>query len=141
LFSTPPDGCKDCEICEFLLLKLHKKFKIICCPSQQRQEVIREHFQVNGFPGIIGCIEGSHPVGNSRRGTVPLTPGSRDPTEIQLDSENRKVCVFRHPEISAEGVRRGKRSRVTNAASGNGQANPSVSRANGICSPISEKLR
>ncbi|CAH1373259.1 unnamed protein product [Tenebrio molitor] len=43
-----------------LLLKVNKKFKIISWPSQARQEEIREHFQVHGFPGIIGCIDGSH---------------------------------------------------------------------------------
>lgn len=45
----------------FKILELNKNFKIIVWPSRERSLSIMEAFQaVNGFEGVIGCIDGTH---------------------------------------------------------------------------------
>ncbi|KAG5880713.1 hypothetical protein JTB14_025556 [Gonioctena quinquepunctata] len=45
----------------FKILKLNQIFNIISWPSRQRAFDIAEAFrEINGFEGVIGCIEGSH---------------------------------------------------------------------------------
>ncbi|XP_030747092.1 uncharacterized protein LOC115875718 [Sitophilus oryzae] len=44
-----------------ILLKMNSVFKIISWPIRDRAHAIMEAFQeINGFEGVIGCIDGSH---------------------------------------------------------------------------------
>ncbi|KAB0793030.1 hypothetical protein PPYR_12650 [Photinus pyralis] len=44
-----------------MLLQANERYKIITWPNAARSLIISEHFrQLNGFPGIIGAIDGTH---------------------------------------------------------------------------------
>ena len=41
-------------------MQVNKTFKIISWPTKARQQEISRHLGCAGFPGIIGCVDGSH---------------------------------------------------------------------------------